>query len=184
MKKILIFGSNGGLGKSLKKKLNKNYLISFNKKKLNFLKKDRFQNISKLIKKNNPNVIINCSGILGNNSQSYEKVFDVNFGSNWDLIRFYLKSKKKFDVKIILIGSSGHNKGKRDYILYSASKSALNNLYKSSNDILKKKGVILNIFHPPGMRTKMIKNLKYKSITKKLNPSNIANKIISKYKIS
>ena len=39
MKKILIFGSNGGLGKSLKKKLNKNYLRSFNKKKLNFLKK-------------------------------------------------------------------------------------------------------------------------------------------------
>ena len=76
-----------------------------------------------------------------------------------------LQKKNKSNVKIILVGSSGYNKGKKDYMLYSASKSALHNLYKSSKEILKKKGIILEIFHPPGMKTKMIKNLKYKSKT-------------------
>ena len=51
MKKILIFGSNGGLGKSLKKKLNKNHLINFDKKKLNFLKKKDFKKYLNLLRK-------------------------------------------------------------------------------------------------------------------------------------
>ena len=48
-----------------------------------------------------------------------------------------IKNKKK--IKIIFIGSSGFNKGKKDYMLYAASKSALVSLYVSAREVLKKK---------------------------------------------
>ena len=67
-------------------------------------------------------------------------------------------------------------------MLYSASKSALHSLYLSAKEILNKKNIKLDIFHPATMNTRMIKNLKYKK--KNISdPRKIAKKIIYNYKI-
>lgn len=182
MKKIIVFGSNGGLGKEICNLLKHHSISSINKTKLNFNKPKNKNKLFKLLKKLNPDVIINSAGFLGSNKLNYTKVFDVNFGSNWNIIRYYLVKNNKKNRKIVLVGSSGYNKGKKDYMLYSASKSALHSLYLSANEILKKKKIKLDIFHPVTMNTKMIKNLKYKK--KKISdPRKIAKKIIYSYKL-
>ena len=182
MRKLLIFGSDGGLGKEICNQLNYFLIIPINKNKLNFLKSNSMQKVFKILKKENPDIIINCSGVLGSNNLNYTKVFDVNFGSNWNIIRYYLVKNNKKNRKIVLIGSSGYNKGKKDYMLYSASKNALHSLYLSAKEILKKKNIKLDIFHPATMNTKMIKNIKYKK-KKIFDQRKIAKKIIYNYKI-
>ena len=57
--KIFISGSNGFIGKHLKKNLFKNYiLVTPNKKKLNLNKK---KNLKKYLKKHDPDIIINLA---------------------------------------------------------------------------------------------------------------------------
>ena len=139
MKKIIIFGSNGGLGTELKNLLKDNLITSIDKKKINFANQNSKKKIDNLLNKVSPDIIINCAGVLGSNITDYKKVFDVNFSPNWDILRYYLLKKNKKKIKIIFIGSSGFNKGKKDYMLYAASKSALVSLYVSANKTLKKK---------------------------------------------
>jgi short-subunit dehydrogenase len=180
-KKIIIFGSSGGLGKSISKIISKKKFILFklNKKKINFNNKSYKKKINIFLKKNNPDIIINCSGVLGNNLDNYENVFNTNFGSNWEILKYYFINCKRIKktVKIIMIGSSSYKYGKKDYMLYSASKSALNNLFKSANILLKNSNIKIIIQHPVRMNTKMIKNIAF--IKKKgVSPKIIAKKII------
>ena len=74
-KKIIIFGSTGGVGKEIVKLLkNKPYqLFLFNKKKLNFSQLKSKDKIHKILKKINPDIIINASGILGTNKDDYRE---------------------------------------------------------------------------------------------------------------
>ena len=183
MKKIIIFGSNGGLGKELRNLLKNSLISEINKKKINFHNLNSKKKIDNLLNKVSPDIIINCEGVLGSNKTDYKKVFDVNFGSNWDILRYYLLNDDKKKVKIIFIGSSGFNKGKKDYMLYAASKSALTSLYVSAHKFLKKKNIDLKIFHPGTMDTKMIKDLKYKKKVKKNSTKDVAKKIIYSYKL-
>ena len=183
MKKIIIFGSNGGLGTELKNLLKDNLITSIDKKKIDFANQNSKKKIDNLLNKVSPDIIINCAGVLGSNITDYKKVFDVNFSPNWDILRYYLLKKNKKKIKIIFIGSSGFNKGKKDYMLYAASKSALVSLYVSAREILKKKNIDLKIFHPGTMDTKMIKGLKYKKKIKKNSTKNMAKKITYCYKL-
>ena len=92
-KKIIIFGYSGGLGKSIVKILkNRPYeLILYNRKKLNFYSKKAKEQIHQILKKNNADIIINASGVLGDNFDDYKKIFDVNLMPNWEIIKFYKK---------------------------------------------------------------------------------------------
>ncbi len=95
MKKIIIFGSNGGLGTELNNLLKNNLITEINKKKINFFNLNSKKKIDNLLNKVSPDIIINCAGVLGSNKTDYRKVFDVNFGPNWDILRYYLLNKKK-----------------------------------------------------------------------------------------
>jgi len=103
MKKIIIFGSNGGLGTELKILLKDNLITSINKKKIDFANQNSKKKIDNLLDKVSPDIIINCAGVLGSNITDYKKVFDVNFSSNWDILRYYLLKKIKKKIKIIFI---------------------------------------------------------------------------------
>ena len=179
-KKVLLFGSTGGLGSIIKKKLHKKYIIKgINKKKINFNKKNSSTKIFKLLKNNNPDIIINCSGILGNNKMTYEKVFNTNVGSNWDIIRYYINNKNRINKKIliILIGSTAYKTGKKNYLLYSASKNALHNLYEGAKLAMKNSKIKILIYHPKRMKTKMIDGIKYIKKKTSVSPILVAAKI-------
>lgn len=176
-KKVLIFGSSGGIGKFIKKKLEKkNYkILSQNSKSLNFLLKNPERKIKFLLERNSPDIIINASGILGKNNDFYSKVFSINFMPNWEIVKYYLKKKLTKKVLFIMVGSSSYKKGKKDYMLYSSSKAALHNLYQAVIQF-HKKNFIVKICNLTRVKTKMIKNIKT-SNKKIMSPIEAANKI-------
>ena len=92
----------------------------------------------------------------------YEKVFDINFSPNWEVIKYYLKNKTNKKVKILLIGSSSYKKGKGNYMLYTSSKAALHNLYQAANEKFKKTNINIDIYHPPRFKSKLVKDLRNK----------------------
>ena len=177
-KKVLIFGATGGLGTELSYLLEKRKyrVIKVPKNKINFLAKKINIKINKLLLRIKPDVIVNCSGYFKGNNSDFEKIFKINTYSNWLIIKFYIYKKVKKKVKIILIGSSAYKGPRKNYILYSASKAALHNVYLGAKELLEKKLVSLKIVHPEAMKTKMINNIINKNKIK--NPSYYAKKIL------
>jgi len=178
-KKILIFGSTGGLGQEIVKLLNidKFKLYLFSSKKLNFSKKNFIRKINYFLKNINPDIIINAAGIFGNNSVPFNKIFTINVMPSWEIIRYYLKNKPSKKKLIIFIGSTAYLGGRKNYILYSASKAALNSIYLGAKENFSLKKINLTIIHPKRMETKMTKNIIF--IAKSHKPIYFARKILN-----
>ena len=104
----------------------------------------------------------------------------------WDLVNYY-RNKKKKKIKIFIIGSSAYNKPRKNYILYVASKSALNSIVKSAKDLFFKTNIEIDIINPPAMkstmRDKFFKGNKFNKKNSKIeiDPNIIAKKIIRKF---
>jgi short-subunit dehydrogenase len=172
-KKIIIFGYSGGLGKSIVKILkNRPYeLILYNRKKLNFYSKKAKEQIHQILKKNNADIIINASGVLGDNFDDYKKIFDVNLMPNWEIIKFYKKTKLRKKVLFIFIGSSAYKSGRKNYILYASSKAALNNLYQGAKEYLNNKSVKLKLINFGKIYTPMIKKIVRQNTANVISPT-------------
>lgn len=77
---------------------------------------------------------------------------------------------KKKPVKkkiIILIGSSAYLGGRKNYILYSASKAALHNIYLGARENFSSKVINFNILHPQRIKTKMTKTITFDAKSRK-----------------
>jgi len=161
-KKVIILGSSGGLGAEVKKSLStiKYRIYSFSSKNLNFLMKDSQHKINFYLKKIDPDVIINCAGIFRNNLASFKKIFDVNTKPSWEIINYYINNIPKTKKLIILIGSTAYRGGRKEYILYSASKAALHSIYLGAKKNFKSKIINLKILHPKKIKTKMVNHAK------------------------
>ena len=113
-------------------------------------------------------------------------MFKINTKISWDLIDYY-RNKNKQKIKIYFIGSNAHNKARKNYILYAASKSALNSIIKSAKELFLKTNIELDIINPPAMksnmRDKFFKSNKLNKINSKIEiePIIIARKIIRKF---
>ena len=125
-KKILIFGSNSTLAKNIFTVGDKKFLFKkINKKKLNFDNLNASKKIIHILSKNDFDVILNCSGVLGDNTLKYKDIYNTNFGSNWEIAKYYLNQKKsEKKITILFIGSTAYKTGKKNYLLYSSSKAA------------------------------------------------------------
>ena len=185
MKKILIIGSDGNLAQCIIEELDKKKIRIFkiSRREINFEKNNSKHKLNAYLEKTNPNIIINCVGVFKNNNFSFESMFKINTKISWDLIDYY-RNKNKQKIKIIFIGSSAHNKARKNYILYVASKSALNSMIKSAKELFLKTNIELDIINPPAMksnmRDKFFKSNKLNKINSKIeiDPIMIARKII------
>ena len=70
MKRLLIFGSNSTLAKKIKILIDKKkiYSLEYPKTKLNFLKRNSPQKIKQILKKEEPDIILNFAAVLGSNN--------------------------------------------------------------------------------------------------------------------
>lgn len=187
-KTILILGSNSGLAKETIKLIKKKKLfkiIKIDKKKIFFKQKSSFAKLNKVLTRNNPSYIINFIGIFNKDDYDFDNFFFINTKISWEIINFYRKNSSLSSF-VILIGSSAVNKPRGNYILYTASKSALNSIAKSANDYFKKNNLKtkIKIINPGPIRTKMrdkvLKLLKIKrKIANEKKPIFYAKKIIS-----
>ena len=189
VKNILILGSDSDLAKNLFKNINKskNKIYRINKKKINFLNNDCKKKLFFCLKKIKPNIIINCVGFFDTNSGNYNKILQINIYPFWLLIKYFFLNKNS-KVKIMTIGSSSFNKPRKNYILYAAAKTAINNIYLSAKELFKDTNIKFHIINPPSMKTKMRKkvikllNLNY-NLPSALDVEIISRKIIKIMKI-
>lgn len=155
--KVLVFGSSGGIGAALCKALHdqQHQVIEVDRHTLDCESDSMEQQISDIITESEPNWIFNCIGFLGNNQNNYRTVFDANFGSNWAIVKHYLDRPHQ-RVQIVMTGSASHSQPRKNSILYAASKSALHNMWQSTEDIFVGTDINIALIHPPRVNTAML----------------------------
>ena len=107
---------------------------------------------------------------MGDNFDDYKKIFDVNLMPNWEIIKFYKKTKLRKKVLFIFIGSSAYKSGRKNYILYASSKAALNNLYQGAKEYLNNKSVKLKLINFGKIYTPMIKKIVRQNTANVISP--------------
>jgi short-subunit dehydrogenase len=155
----LILGATGGIGAATRTAfLDSGYrVIPVGKTMLDFNQSDSEEKLKELLDSAQADVIINAVGVFVNGTKdTHHQTFNVNFGSNWSIIRYYhaVKDVSK-PVKIIMVGSSSYDFGKPLYPLYSASKAALYNLWQATVDMFAGTDISVDLINPMRTRTRM-----------------------------
>jgi NAD(P)-dependent dehydrogenase (short-subunit alcohol dehydrogenase family) len=101
-----------------------------------------------------PNVVINCVGRFGRNDEPAKSIMNINFNSNWAIVQHYIKTPQ--EVRIIMVGSSAYKAGKKDYMVYSASKAALHNLWQGASAAFADTDMRIDLVNPVRTRTQMV----------------------------
>ena len=179
-KRVVIFGVSGGIGSATYEVFkNAGYLVTpIAGRQINFVYMASHSDVDDILEQVEPDIIINCVGHFDKtNKETHCNTFDINVGSNWSIIRHYInKEGSNKPVKIIMIGSSAYKSGRKDYILYAASKAALYNVWQGACEYFKGSNITLGLINPVRTRTKMI-DIKTSAIC--LEPEDVAQEILS-----
>ena len=169
MNKALVLGSTGGIGRAVCTVLAErgNKVVALNRNDL--------QNISEILLRENPDWIFNCIGSLGDNKSSFTEVFEPNVAINWFIIKYYLEHLSA-KVKVVMVGSTSYEYGRKNYILYSASKAALHNMWQGACESFEGTNIFLGLIHPGPVETPMIEHLPRKSNI--LSPRDLAKSMV------
>jgi short-subunit dehydrogenase len=172
--KIMLFGSTGGIGSAVLKTLQTSHqIIDCSRDQVNFAVHDSDSRVRRLLTIHDPDVIVNCAGSFNDDHVTHHEMFDVNVGSNWSVIRYYLERIDQLSrpIKIIMLGSSAYESGRRNYMLYAASKAALHNLWQGACERFEGTSVAIDIIHPVKTRTRMLNR---DTSPNKLEPEDVA----------
>jgi ribitol-5-phosphate 2-dehydrogenase (NADP+) / D-ribitol-5-phosphate cytidylyltransferase len=177
--KIMVFGSSGGIGSAVVSALQDHDVIECGRDQVNFAVPDSDSRVRRLLTIHDPDVIINCAGSFNDDHVTHHEMFDVNLGSNWSLIRYYLERADQpiKPVKIIMLGSSAYESGRRNYMLYASSKAALHNLWQGARERFEGTPVAIDIIHPVKTRTRMLNR---DTSPNKLEPEDVAAVVVDR----
>lgn len=173
---VAIFGASGGIGQATRQAfLDASYtVIPVSRNLIDFDHPTAEAQIQEFLGYAEPNVVINCVGKFGKNNETAGPTMNVNFNSNWAIIQHYLKNPQP--VRIIMVGSSAYKTGKKDYMVYSASKAALHNLWQGASDAFAETKVRVDLVNPVRTRTKMVEP--YNEDLDYLDPTEVARWIL------
>ena len=158
-KSVVVFGTSGGIGAATVNAFKSaGYIvIEVDRSSVNFNHSTSYAQVEVILEQANPDVIINCVGHFDNeNKETHQNTFDINVGSNWAIIRYYINNSNSKPVKIIMVGSSAYKSGRKTYILYAASKAALYNVWQGACEYFKDTNITLGLINPVRTRTPMI----------------------------
>jgi short-subunit dehydrogenase len=179
-KRVVIFGASGGIGSATCEAFrNAGYLVTpIAGRQINFVYMASHSDVDDVLEQVEPDIIVNCVGHFDKtNKETHCNTFDINVGSNWSIIRHYInKEGSSKPVKIIMVGSSAYKSGRKDYILYAASKAALYNVWQGACEYFKDSNITLGLINPVRTRTKMI-DMTTSAIC--LEPEDVAQEILS-----
>lgn len=155
--KALVFGSTGGIGSAVCQEFAKqgDTVFAVTRTQVNCDLETFEQDIDRTLSTLCPDYIVNCIGVSGNNQSSYRSVFDANFGSNWAIVQHYINNTN-LSVNITIIGSAVHHQPRRNLMLYAASKTAVHNLWQSTEDVFAGTDINIALVHPPRVNTAML----------------------------
>lgn len=158
-KSVAVFGNSGGIGAATVNAFKSAgyVVIEVDRNSINFNHNTSYTQVEKLLDQTNPDIIVNCVGHFDNeNIETHHNTFDVNVGSNWAIIRYYMNNNNSKPIKIIMVGSSAYKSGRKTYILYAASKAALYNVWQGACEYFKDTNITLGLINPVRTRTPMI----------------------------
>jgi len=175
MKTAVIFGSSGGIGlATVEAFLRDGYtVVPFDRVKLDLAKHS--EKIGVILNDLKPDVVVNCAGMFAGNDADNDMI-QVNLNSNWCIIKHYIQQANT-STKIILVGSSAYSGGRKNYMLYSATKSALHNLWEGARDFFADTEIGIDIVHPVRTRTAMV--APYQDTLDYLEPETVAQAILT-----
>lgn len=175
MKTAVIFGSSGGIGlATVEAFLQAGYtVIPFDRNRLDLTVNS--EGIGSILDTVKPDVVVNCAGVFANNTAD-ASMLQVNLNSNWCIIKHYTEYKYQ-QVKIILVGSSAYSSGRKNYMLYSATKAAVHNLWEGARDFFADTKIGIDIVHPVRVRTAMV--APYQDTLDYLEPDTVAQAILA-----
>jgi len=158
-KTVVIFGASGGIGGATAKRFaDQDYrVITVSRDYLDFESANSHSDVAKLLNQAQPDVVVNSAGVFVNGYvNTHHTTMNVNFGSNWSVISYYmaLKGLSK-TTRVIMVGSSSYTGGRQQYPLYSASKAALYNLWESARDYFGDSEIVVDLVNPVRTRTRM-----------------------------
>ena len=176
-KKIIVFGANGGIGSAVVKNLVElgHNAISVDCQQIDFSKPDSDEKIYQLLLDIDPEIIINAAGVFGSNDQTHHNTVDINFGSNWSIVRYLMKNNTK-PVRFIMLGSIAYRQGRSWAMVYTASKAALYSLWQGARDYFNDTPITIDLVNPQRVLTNMTAD-RYNPELQYLEPDFVAKKI-------
>jgi 2-C-methyl-D-erythritol 4-phosphate cytidylyltransferase len=176
-KTVAIFGASGGIGAATRQQfLDAGYtVIPVSRNLIDFAGTAAELQIKEFLSLATPDVVVNCVGKFSNNDELAGPTMNINFNSNWAIVQHYLKNPQP--VRIIMVGSSAGKAGKKDYMVYSASKAALLNLWQGARDAFADTKVAIDLVNPVRTRTQMV--APFKDELDYLEPDEVAKWIIN-----
>jgi len=158
-KTVVIFGALGGIGAATAELFADQgyHVVPIGRDYLNFDSEQSHYDVAKLLNQAQADVVVNCAGVFINGyANTHHETMNVNFGSNWSIISYFmaLKGLSK-PARIIMVGSSSYTSGRQLYPLYSASKAALYNLWESARDYFRDSDIVVDLINPVRTKTKM-----------------------------
>ena len=179
MKTAVIIGSNSDIAKSAIELLQADYkIIPIDRTVVDLSRDAAYSELQFIIKTSNPDVVINCAGVFGDNTADYDLTFDVNLKSNWAVIKHYIDNPPAKPVKFIMLGSSVYKQGRRNFILYAASKAALFSMWQGASEFVNE-NLKLGIINPVHVHTKMVAHRPHANPDICLEPIDVAREIIN-----
>jgi short-subunit dehydrogenase len=178
-KTVLIFGAGGGIGKATYNlfEISGYQVTGIAGRAVDFSDPDSYLAVEEILLRINPDIIVNCVGHFDKqNIETHRDTFDINIGSNWSIIRYYMNKVSQKPIKIIMVGSSAYKSGRKAYILYAASKAALYNVWQGACDYFQDSNVTLGLVNPVRTRTPMI-DMTTSAVC--LEPEDVAEEILS-----
>jgi NAD(P)-dependent dehydrogenase (short-subunit alcohol dehydrogenase family) len=153
---VAIFGATGGIGQATRRAfLDAGYsVIPVSRNLIDFEHVAAEAQIQEFLGYADPNVVVNCAGRFSKNDLPAGSIMNINFNSNWAIVQHYLNAPKA--VRIIMVGSSAYKSGRKDYMVYSASKAALHNLWQGARDAFADTEVCVDLVNPVRTRTQMV----------------------------
>ena len=175
MKTAVIFGSSGGIGlATVEAFLQAGYtVVPYDRNKLDLAKDSN--RINNILADLEPDVVVNCAGVFAGNDAD-GSMTQINLNSNWCIIKHYIE-QSSVPTKIILVGSSAYSGGRKNYMLYSATKAALHNLWEGARDFFADTEIGIDIVHPVRTRTAMV--APYQDTLDYLEPETVAQAILT-----
>jgi NAD(P)-dependent dehydrogenase (short-subunit alcohol dehydrogenase family) len=179
-KTAVIFGANSDIAKSAIQLLEGQYhIVAVGRDTIDLDDPTSDMRIGMVLTMAEPDVIVNCAGVFdGDNTLDYDTVFNVNLKSNWSVINYYIKNPPAKDVRFVMIGSSAYKQGRKNFILYSASKAALFNVWQGASEFVSD-NLKLGLINPVHVHTKMVAHRPHPNPDICLEPIDVAREIMN-----
>ena len=134
--KAIVFGSSGQLGAKVSELLRQrgHSVVAYNSKDCDFTSQN-LKSMFKEISLEGFHLIVNCTGLIDGKSNTFDKIFNVNVKSNFEIFEYFVSLESCEPVSIFVCGSTAANNPRKRYPLYAASKTALCNLVASYSEI-------------------------------------------------